>query len=287
MLTRRGRQVLLRNAMAAFGGLSAVLQFVAQFFPRSFPDSGPVAAVSLAACLVWGLSRARPVRRVRQEFRRPDMAIVVEEGDLFEQQDASLVVGFCDTFDTASDGGAVIDGTSVQAQLLLRRYGGDVRRLDAALDTALGGIEPLARESRAGKPLGKLDRYPVGTVAVLGARPRLTFATAYSRIGNDLVAASSVEDLWFSLNRLWDTVSRHARPEAVAMPLVGSGLSRLDHLDQESLLRLILMSFVARSREGAICRELRVVVRPADLARINMPEVAAFLRTLASGLDRG
>lgn len=286
MLTRRGRQILLRNAMAAFGGISAVLQFVGQFFPRSFPDSGSVAAVSLAACLVWGLSRARTVRRVRQEFRRPDMAIVVEEGDLFDQG-GHLVVGFCDTFDTASDGGVVIDESSVQAQLLLRRYGGDVRRLDAALATALGAVEPVAREDRQGKPLGKLDRYPVGTVAVLGARPQLTFATAYSRIGNDYVAASSVEDLWFSLNRLWDTVRRYARMEQVAMPLVGSGLSRLDHLDQESLLRLILMSFIARSREGAICRELRVVVRPGDLERINMPEVAAFLRTLASGLDRG
>jgi hypothetical protein len=286
VLTRRGRQILLRNAMAAFGGISAVLQFVGQFFPQSFPDSGSVAAVSLAACLVWGLSRARTVRRVRQEFRRPDMAIVVEEGDLFDQG-AHLVVGFCDTFDTAADGGVVIDESSVQAQLLLRRYGGDVRRLDAALATALGAVEPVGREDREVKPLGKLDRYPVGTVAVLGARPQLTFATAYSRIGNDYLAASSVEDLWFSLNRLWDTVRRHARMDQVAMPLVGSGLSRLDHLDQESLLRLILMSFIARSREGAICRELRVVVRPGDLERINMPEVAAFLRTLASGLDRG
>lgn len=286
MLTRRGRQILLRNAMAAFGGISAVLQFAEQFFPRSLPDSGPLAAVSLAACAVWGLSRARPVRRVRQEFRRPDMAIVVEEGDLFDRR-GHLVVGFCDTFDTASAGGVVIDASSVQAQLLLRRYGGDVRRLDAALETALGAVVPVAREDREGKPLGKLDRYPVGTVAVLGARPQLTFATAYSRIGNDYLAASSVEDLWFSLNRLWDTVARHARLEPVAMPLVGSGLSRLDHLDQESLLRLVLMSFIARSREGAICRELRVVVRPADLERINMPEVAAFLRTLASGLDRG
>jgi hypothetical protein len=69
------------------------------------------------------------------------------------------------------------------------------------------------------------------------------------------------------------------------MPLVGSGLSRLDHLDQDSLLRLILMSFVARSREGAVCRELRVVLRPADLERINMREMAAFLSALASGLD--
>lgn len=285
MLTRRRRQILARNAMAAFGGISAVLQFVGPLIPRGFPDSGPVAAVSLVACLLWGMSQARSVTRVRQEFRRPDMAIVVEEGDLFDQP-AHLVVGFSDTFDTASAGG-VINEASVQAQLLARRYGGDVRRLDAELDAVLGPVEPVAREDRDRKPLGKLVRYPVGTVAVLGTRPRLTFAAAYSRIGNDYVAASSVEDLWFGLNRLWDAVRRHAQLEQVAMPLVGSGLSRLDHLDQDSLLRLILMSFIARSREGAICRELRVVVRAADLERINMPEVAAFLRTLASGLDRG
>lgn len=244
-----------------------------------------VTVVSVAACLVWGLGRARPVPRVQQVFRRPDMTVVVEAGDLFEQP-AHLVVGFCDTFDTASAGGAVINGDSVQAQLLDRRYGGDVQRLDAELTTALAPVVPVAREDRDHKPLGKLDRYPVGTVAVLGTRPRLVFAVAYSRIGNDCVAASSVEDLWFGLSRLWDAMHRHAQLERVAMPLVGSGLSRLDHLDQDSLLRLVLMSFIARSREGAICRELRVVVRPADLERIDMREVAAFLSTLASGLDR-
>ncbi|MFJ2632874.1 macro domain-containing protein [Streptomyces sp. NPDC087422] len=275
----------MRNAIAAFGGISAVLQFVGQLFPQSFPDPAPVTAASVAACVLWGIGRARPVTRVRQEFRRPDMTVVVEEGDLFEQA-AHLVIGFTDTFDTAPEGGLVINEASVQGQLLARRYDDDLPRLDAELDAALGAVTPVAREDRARKPLGKLDRYPIGTVAVLGTRPRLTFAAAYSRIGNDYVAASSVEDLWFSLNRLWDTVSRYARPDAVAMPLVGSGLSRLDYLDQDSLLRLILMSFIARSREGAVCRELRVVVRSADLERVNMPEVAAFLRTLASGVDR-
>ncbi|WP_221347719.1 macro domain-containing protein [Streptomyces beigongshangae] len=283
--TWRARQVFLRNAVVAFGGISAILQFVGQFFPRSFPDPGLVVALSLTACLVWGLGRARPVLRVEQTFRRPDMKVVVEAGDLFDQS-AHLVVGFCDTFDTVSAGGAVINSGSVQGQLLLRRYDGDVQRLDAELVAALAGTEPAAREDRDSKPLGKLDRYPVGTVAALGARPGLVFAVAYSRIGNDCVAASSVEDLWFSLGRLWDAVHRHAQLEQVAMPLVGSGLSRLDHLDQDSLLRLILMSFVARSREGAVCRELRVLVRPEDLEHIDMREVAAFLGGLAAGLDR-
>ncbi|MFJ3235104.1 macro domain-containing protein [Streptomyces sp. NPDC086787] len=285
--TRRARRVFRRNTMAAFGGLSAVLQFVWQFFPffpRRFPDPGAVTLVSVAACLVWGFAQARPMTRVRQVFRRPDMTVVVEVGDLFAQP-AHLVVGFCDTFDTASDGGVVIDAASVQAQLLDRRYGGDVRRLDSELDVALAGVVPVAREARSAKPLGKLDRYPVGTVAVLGTRPRLVFAVAYSRLGNDFVAASSTADLWTALGRLWEALHRHAQLNRVAMPLTGSGLSRLDHLDQDSLLRLILMSFVARSREGTVCRELRVVLRPADLERTDMREMAAFLRGLASGVQ--
>ena len=283
--TGRARRIFARSTMVAFGGISAVLQFVGQFFPRSFPDPGTVTVVSVAACLAWGLGQARPVPRVEQTFRRPDLTVVVEAGDVFDQP-AHLVVGFCDTFDTASAAGEVINAASVQGQLLLRRYEGDVRRLDAELVAALAGVTPVGREDRERKPLGKLDRYPLGTVAVLGARPRLVFGIAYSRIGNDCVAASSVEDLWLGLGRLWDALHRHAQLEAVAMPLVGSGLSRLDHLDQDSLLRLILMSFIARSREGAVCRELRVIVRPADLERIDMREVGAFLRVLASGLDR-
>ncbi|MEW1774560.1 macro domain-containing protein [Streptomyces sp. NPDC086777] len=281
--TRRARQVFLRDTMVAFGGLSAVSQIVGPFVPYS--ASGPVVGLSVGACLGWGLLRSRPAVRVQQVFRRPDMTVAVEAGDLFDQQ-AHLVVGFCDTFDTLSAGGRVINGDSVQAQLLDRRYGGDVDRLDAELAAALAAAEPVAREERADKPLGKLDRYPVGTVAVLGTRPRLVFGVAYSRIGNDYVAASGVEDLWRGLAGLWDALRAHAQLERVVMPLTGSGLARLGHLDRDSLLRLVLMSFVARSREAPICRELRVVVRPEELEGIDMRELAAFLAALASGPER-
>src|SRR5882757_4550918 len=76
--TARVRRVFARNTMVAFGGISAVLQFVGQFFPRSFPGPGTVTVVSVAACLVWGLGQARPIPRVEQVFRRPDLRVVVE-----------------------------------------------------------------------------------------------------------------------------------------------------------------------------------------------------------------
>ena len=41
-------------------------------------------------------------------------------GDLFDEADANLVVGFADTFDTATENDAVISRASVQGQLLDR-----------------------------------------------------------------------------------------------------------------------------------------------------------------------
>ncbi|MFF8968442.1 macro domain-containing protein [Streptomyces sp. NPDC014995] len=265
--------------------MSALVQFVDQMFPAALRHPGLVTAGSVALCLAWGLARARPQAAVRQEFGRPGMTVVVEEGDLFDQP-GHLVVGFTDTFDTLVDDGVVINDSSVQGQLLARRFGGDVRRLDAELATALAGVAPVARESARDKPRGKRDRYPIGTVAVLGGRPQLVFAVAYSRMGNDCVASSGVQDLWHGLDRLWDAVHRHAQLECVSMPLTGAGLARLHDLDEDSLLRLILLSFVVHSWERAVCRELRVVIRPGELGRIDLPEAGAFLASLASGARR-
>jgi len=58
----------------------------------------------------------------------------------------------------------------------------------------------------------------------------------------------------------------------------GSGLARVDSLDHENLLRLILLSFVAYSRTQLICHELRIVIRPEDVSRIDLIRVREFLR---------
>ncbi|MEU7409201.1 macro domain-containing protein [Streptomyces sp. NPDC042638] len=281
----RGRRVFAGSVLAAFGAVSAVVQFVGQLFPGAVSRPGTVLAGCVALCLTWGLARSRPQASVRQEFGRPGMTVVVEEGDLFERP-GHLVVGFTDTFDTRVGADGVIDDASVQGQLLARTYAGDAGRLDAELAAALAGVAPVSWESARDKPRGKRARYPIGTVAVLGSRPSLVFAVAYSRMGNDCVASSGVEDLWLGLERLWDAVRRHGRLESLTMPLTGAGLARLHDLDEDSLLRLILLSFVVHSWERRVCRELRVVIRPGELGRIDLPETGAFLAGLAAGARR-
>jgi hypothetical protein len=282
---RRSLRLFTGNLLGAFGAASAAIQFVGPVFPASFAEPGRWTLAALGPCVLWAAVRARPRLRIRREFTYPDMAVVIEPGDLFARPE-HLVVGFCDTFDTDTSTQGLVSAASVQGQLLERIYGGDVRRLDGALAAALRGIRPVHRERRDRKRAGKLLRYPIGTVAVLEDGPRLVFAVAYSELGNDGLSRSSVEDLWLGLNRLWDAVYLHGQQGAVAIPLLGTGLARLDFLEAQDILRLILLSFVARSREQRVCRELRVLIRPADLNRIDMPDTAEFLRALGATADR-
>jgi hypothetical protein len=286
---RRSLRLFAGNLLGVFGAASAAVQFVGPLCPASSADPGRWTLAALGPCVVWAAVRARPLPRVRCEFKYPVMNVVVEPGDLFDRPE-HLAVGFCDTFDTEPWPRGPISAASVQGQLLDRVYGGDLAKLDGALATALRGVRPAARP--AGRdpwhhPRARRSvRYPIGTVAVLDDGPRLVFGVAYSRLGGDGVARSSVEELWLGLNRLWDAVYQRGQQEAVAIPLLGSGLARLDYLEAPDILRLILLSFVARSREHKVCRELRVLIRPEDLDRINLPGIADFLQSLGAAADR-
>jgi hypothetical protein len=190
-----GRRLLLTSFLVAFGAVSAVVEFLAALFRWFPPHPVIIFAVSLAACAGWGFLRARPGLCLSYRMRTLDVTLRVAIGDLFDQG-THIAVGFTDTFDTCVAGDLVIHHSSVQAQLLQRLFAGDQQRLDAELDAALAGVSPVRAESPAAKPQGKLARYPVGTVAVLGGRQRQVFAIAYGMMGNDLVVRTPMEGLW-------------------------------------------------------------------------------------------
>ena len=235
---------------------------------------GGVTAVSLP----FGIIASFPRSRVTLSYTRPDMEISVQRGDLFGQK-GQLVVGFSDTFDTDTTDDRIISRTSVQGQLLSGIFGGNRAELDRLLDAALA---PRSSHEivRGEKKDGKQRRYPIGTTAVISNAGRRIYCVAYSELGNDLVAKSSVEFLWRSLGRLWDAVYEHGQHEPLAVPFMGSGLARIANVDRESLIRLILLSFMARSRERLLCKELSVVVHPTDATSVNMLEVRAFMGSL-------
>lgn len=277
--TPQGVRLLAREWAVQFGLLSGAAQLYLAFWPDSGLPRWPAFLGIAGLATVGGVLRSWPRSTVSREFTGPDFTVTVQVGDLFDRE-SHLIVGFNDVFDTDTSDDRLIVRRSVQGQFLHRVYAGDLARLDGEIEAALGEVAPAGAEERTAKRAGKLVRYPVGTVAVLDGPGRRFFCAAYGRMGNDLVISSGADQLWHTLWQVWDAVHLHGQREAVAMPVIGAGLARIDSMDHKALLKLILLSFVTRSRESVACKALTIVVHPGDYGRVDMLEVGMFLRSL-------
>ena len=260
---------------------------VAELIVRDHPDD--LDAVRTLDTLRAALRARHGAELLRHRVPLPGQRadVVLVRGDLFAQTDCNLVVGFTDTFDTETDQDIVISRDSVQSQLVDRLFGGRRRLLDEKLKAGLRGVRAVGTESARAKPRGRRVRYPVGTtVAVPVDGGRRIFAVAYSRLGNDLVARSGNEDLRSSLDNLWASVAVHGLFRPVAVPLIGSGLARVTDLDRSQLVALIVDSFItACRRHPALTPELRIVIRPEDLASTDLSPVERRFHELVPDLD--
>jgi hypothetical protein len=276
LLSRR----TLRRWVVAFLACLGFLAGVAGLLAALFPDTAKAQTnwylwFVLGVPVVWGTMIALPRRQYSQRFSHPDVEISVVVGDLFEQ-DGHLIIGMSDTFDTETP--VIIQRGGVQGQLLTRIYGDDLAKLDHELHAALGGSTIVATETPASKPEGKRDRYAIGTVAVLGDVQQHFFCVAYTRMGNNNVAQSSVSDLWQSLCSTWEAVRNRGQLGAVSIPIVGSGLARLSsQISRPDLVRLILLSFLTASRAQIVTSHLRIVIHPKDAEKMDLRELADFL----------
>ncbi|MBD0837711.1 hypothetical protein ICC28_03200 [Streptomyces sp. TRM68416] len=248
---------------------------VAEQAARERPEDAEAAAALVR--LNARLRERHGAELLRHRLRGLRVDVVVVRGDLFDQDDANLVVGFSDTFDTSAND-VVISRESVQGQLVDRLYEGRHRLLDDKLRRGLRDVTPLATESPRAKPRGRRTRYPIGTTVAVPVGRRRVFALAYSRLGNDLRARSGPADLRLSLEHLWPSVARHGMFKPVAMPLIGAGLARVVELDHTQLLLLIVETFTRSLRQdSAVSPELRIVLRDDELRRTELTAVEAFL----------
>ncbi|MEU0254938.1 macro domain-containing protein [Streptomyces sp. NPDC006184] len=267
----------MRNSAVAFAALSGVAQLVLAFFPPVQRHAFAILGLIAAGSLIWGFFCSSPPVSIRRKFDRPDFTVRVERGDIFSQA-GSVVIGFTDVFDTDID--SAISRRSVQGQFLDRVFSGDVVRLDNALAESLRLIDPESREDPERKRYGKLERYPIGTVAVIREQGKVFYCLAYSKMEPSMVAQSSIDSLWGSLTSLWESVHENGERGVLSIPVIGGDLARIDSVDHETLIKLIIISFVARSRKSVVASELSITVTPNNMSRVDMNEISAFLAAI-------
>ncbi|MFJ7075739.1 macro domain-containing protein [Streptomyces sp. NPDC098781] len=263
----------------SFAALAGIVQLILAVRPTAALQGGRTIVWLVVLSCLWAVIRSTPRESVGRDFKQPDFSVIVKVGDLFAEQ-SNLIIGFTDVFDTSTEDADVISPRSVQAQFLEKAFHGDASALDEALRAALRGSPVLESETEASKPRGKRDRYPLGTVAVIARGEFKYYGVAYSRMSNDLVAQSSVDYLWRSLENVWSILSSSGHLEPVAIPVLGSDLARVGSLGRESLIKMIVLSFVARSRVSLVSRKITVVVHPSGADEVDFNEVQAFLNSL-------
>lgn len=267
----------LTRAHAGLGRPDSALPFAEQLTALLPGDAGVARTLQALREEVRGL---HPDDLLRREFPGLRVTVVVRCGDMFQQDDAHLAMGFGDTFDTATQDNALISKESVQGQLLDRLYGGDRKRLDADLRKGLRGVTAIRVENVQDKPKGKRLRYPVGTVVPLSLNGRRVFAFVHCRQDLDLVTHSTPLEMRLGLEQLWRSVRQHGLLRPVAMPLVGSGLARVVELTREQLMIMIIDTFLRSCRDSRCTSELRILLRKSDIRQVRISDVARFVETL-------
>lgn len=271
--TARFWRWFLVETFSAVGVLAVALETL-NFILGRVPLTGwPLAASIGVVAVSYGLVRAWP-RPIREVNSAPNVAVEILKGDLFAQE-CSIVVGTCDTFDTAVP--TVIAKGSVQGQALDRLYGGNVAQLDREISEALAEKTPTDTIVKA----GKTAKYGIGSIATLRKASGHLYLLAYCEMNQANEASSTPDAIWRSLALLWEEVSRTANGAPVAISVIGGGQSRLSHvLPAQDSIRLMILSFMFACRTKRVCDELRIVVRPQDFERLDRLELRAFLASL-------
>ncbi|MBB4597650.1 macro domain-containing protein [Xanthomonas arboricola] len=277
MKTRRFWSKYLTKTFALLGTVTAVVKGVVTLWPQhaDLLGGGAIFAIALSFCALISLWLTWP-RPIECDYASPHTKIKIIKGNLFEQK-SDLVIGITSSFDTEIP--QIIERNSLLGQTIDQLYGGDWKRLDTELMTALTGKKPVDTIQKAGKQ----DFYELGTVATVPSASRRVFFSAYSQMNAKNNASTKIEVLTKSLHMLWDEVIAKGNCQPVAITPWGSGLSRISGvLPAQDSIRLIILTFMFASRTQKVSDQLTVVVPESIFKNLDRLELQAFLSSLRS-----
>lgn len=275
MRTKRFWGKYLTKSLALLGTVTAVVKGVVTLFPEHSHlfSGGATFLIALALCALAGLALNWP-RPIECEYDAPQTKIKIIKGDIFDQPD-NLVIGVTNSFDTEVP--QIIERKSLLGQTIDRFYGGDVKRLDADLLTALAQKTVTGTITKAGKQ----NLYELGTVAVVPQGARKLFFSAYAHMNEKNNAGTQIEILTKSLFSLWDEFIAMGNCQPLAITPWGGGPSRISSvLPAQDSIRLIILSFIFASRKHKVSDELTVVVPEPIFRKLDRLELQAFLASL-------
>lgn len=193
--------------------------------------------------------------------------IEVKFGDIFSEEADLKAIAFNEYFDTLVDE-RVISSSSLNGIYIKKFYQGNVAVLDDIISSDTHLPEMIAGENE-GRAVGKKTKYRLGTICTVDDY----LLTAFSRFDYSNKAYLEMNDYINCLLNFWNEIDRVYAGRTVALPVLGSGITRFrgyeNILDQE-LLELIIWTFKVSRIKFAYPSKVKIVVWQKKQEKINL-----------------
>lgn len=177
-------------------------------------------------------------------------------------------------FDTIV-GDGVVSAKTIHGQWIknMNKHGVSTAKLDEIIDQAIieQGLQPTKVYTQKEKSKGKLVRFPIGTVLPIAGVNGLTYyLLALSEFDENLNAQCSKEDFVGCIQSLISFYDKNGQGNPAYLPLMGTGLSRVNISQSESLNIIVNMLKLNRDK---IHGELDVVVYSKEKNMVSIHDV--------------
>lgn len=254
-----------------YGILSVISVITSIIFLFLELDTRSKTAIGLAALAIlvvlyigiWVHSNIR--QRIRLKINTSE--IEVKFGDIFSEQADFKVIAFNEYFDTLVDD-KIIAKSTLNGIFINKFFKDKVEELDEIISTDAHLREMVLAEN-ATRTYGKNTKYKLGTICVVNDY----LLTALSHFDTDNRAYLEINDYINCLLKFWNEVDRVYAGKTVALPVLGSGITRFkgyDNISDQELLELIIWTFKISRIKFTYPSKVKIVVYKNKSNMINL-----------------
>ncbi|MCL1998791.1 MAG: DUF6430 domain-containing protein [Turicibacter sp.] len=188
-------------------------------------------------------------------------------GDIFAEQADLKVIAFNEYFDTLVDNN-IISTVSLNGQFIEKFYRDKIDELNALISADMHLSDAYLSENSS-RSQGKKTRYKLGTICVANDY----LLTALSRFDENNKAYLEINDYINCLLNFWSEVDRVYAGRTVALPVLGSGITRFkgyENITDQELLELIAWTFKINRIKFTYPSKAKIVVYEKKSDRINL-----------------
>jgi hypothetical protein len=268
--------VKIVNRALWFLGTAWLLISLIQFFFKklsAIPQTPNFFWFIFVSSLLIAIFSTIPPINIAERIQDKDILIRILIGNIFNQS-GDIVVPSNSTFDTTFQND-FISPNSIQGQLAKREYD-KVEYLDQEIERQLHDISPILTHTRTAS---KNKQYEIGTIIKLTHRSKFkSYWMALANVNEHGKPDGKFENLQICLESLWRYIGEKGHMTRLIMPVLGSGKTGINE-NRFTILKEIIFSFVAFSKELKITEELVICVHPSDITNetINMYELIKYL----------